>query len=81
MPVIFFLLSISTMSHDHFKKHPYRPVDFKGQGPLYVCILGMLGVGVIYICIVLLQPLNAFPMFMYMPCGNANILHYVIVMI
>ena len=33
MSVIFFLMSISYMSHVDFKKCLCRPVNFKGQGP------------------------------------------------
>ena len=34
MLVIFVLMSISSMSHTHIKKHPCRPVNFKGLGPM-----------------------------------------------
>ena len=34
MSLIFFPMSIGSMSHVDFKKWPCRPVDFKGQGPL-----------------------------------------------
>ena len=37
MSVIFFLMSISSMSHVDLKKCPCRPVKFKGQVPL--CVL------------------------------------------
>ena len=35
MSIIYFLMSISSMSHVDFKKWPCRPVEFKGQGPSY----------------------------------------------
>ena len=33
MSVIFFLMSIRSMSYVGFKKCLFRPVDFKGKGP------------------------------------------------
>ena len=33
MLIVFFLMSIGSMSHVEFKKQPCRPVEFKGQGP------------------------------------------------
>ena len=35
MSIIFFLMSISCMSHVDFKKCPCRPVELKSPGPLY----------------------------------------------
>ena len=33
MSIVFFLMSIGSMSHVEFKKQPCRPVESKGQGP------------------------------------------------
>ena len=33
MSIVFFLMSIGSMSHVEFKKQPCRPVEFNGQRP------------------------------------------------
>ena len=38
-------MSISSMSHVHFKKKPCHPVEFKGQGPSADKVLVIYGCG------------------------------------
>ena len=41
MLMIFFLVSIGSMSHVDVKKWPWRPVKFKGQGPFVIEASGL----------------------------------------